>query len=437
MLRTNSKYRDIMWNQRSIDHVNQSSFSSSFRKPLYKSYCFSKIPSSVQYLLTNETRGALPKDCFGSSNAPFDSVVLFLIDGFGWKFFERCWQKHPFLSRFASEGVVSKITSQFPSTTAAHVTTINTAKEVGTTGIYEWFQYEPKAERIIAPLLFSIAGEKVLGNLEKKGITPEMIYPRHTFYQKLKRKGVDSFVVQPENIIHSPYSKTLTKGAHPIAFFDFDQGLKTLCEALSVQGGAPNYFLVYFPDIDSCGHRSGVDSKEFEETIARCMQSLETSFFSQLKKGNRKIACLVAADHGMVSINPHTTCYINQEIKGLADFIQTNPHGQLLSPAGSCRDLFLHVKKSHLKHTQSLLQNYLKNIAEVHLVEDLIKAGFFGSKAVSERFLERVGNLVILPFENESVWWYEKGVFEQHFYGSHGGLCPVEMETPFLFLPIC
>jgi hypothetical protein len=27
------------------------------------------------------------------------------------------------------------------------------------------------------------------------------------------------------------------------------------------------------------------------------------------------------------------------------------------------------------------------------------------------------------------VWWYEKGKYEQKFFGHHGGLTPQEMET--------
>jgi hypothetical protein len=60
--------------------------------------------------------------------------------------------------------------------------------------------------------------------------------------------------------------------------------------------------------------------------------------------------------------------------------------------------------------------------------EALIVDGYFGAE-VSPRFRERVGNLVILPYRYESVWWYEKGKFEQKFYGHHGGLTPQEMET--------
>jgi hypothetical protein len=60
--------------------------------------------------------------------------------------------------------------------------------------------------------------------------------------------------------------------------------------------------------------------------------------------------------------------------------------------------------------------------------EYLIENGYFGGE-VSSRFRERVGNLVILPYRYESVWWYEKDKFEQRFYGHHGGLTRQEMET--------
>lgn len=426
-----------MFNHKSIEKVNRSIYAQCFRKPLYSSYCFSKITGSIENLFTgNCPRKSLPLDCVNFSDSTYDVVILFLLDGFGWRFFEKYYEEYPFLKRFVQEGVVSKITSQFPSTTAAHVTTINTGQEVGRTGIYEWFYYEPKVDRIIAPLLFSIAGEKTLGSLEKLGVTPEQIFPKKTFYQHLKQQKIDSFIIQPENIINSHYSKTVTKGAHPLAYMHFDQGLKTLCEGVNQQVNTPTYFHVYFSDIDSSGHRNGIESKEFDETVAKCMRSLEESFYQLVERGKKKIACLVTADHGMCAVKPSSTFYLNKEVPEILEMISTNAQGKLLAPCGSCRDLFLHIKKSKLDHAQSLLQKKLQDKALVVRSEELIDQNFFGSRAVSQTFLEKVGNLVILPFEQQSVWWYEKGVFEQHFYGSHGGLTPSEMDSIFLFLSL-
>ena len=63
---------------------------------------------------------------------------------------------------------------------------------------------------------------------------------------------------------------------------------------------------------------------------------------------------------------------------------------------------------------------------------DLIEAGLFGPLPLSQRFLDRVGNLVVLPFAGESVWWYEKDKFEMKKHGAHGGLTPAEVEIPLL-----
>ena len=214
----------------------------------------------------------------------------------------------------------------------------------------------------------------------------------------------------------------------------FEDGLKTVAEAASSKEKGKSYFLVYFPDIDSMGHRHGLGSKEFEKAIDHCMSSLEEFFWQKIQKSNKKIACLVTADHGMTEVDPKTTIYINKELPLLTSMVVKNSRGQLLAPAGSCRDLFLHIQPDKVEEALLMLRNHLKGKAECYKVSELVEKGFFGSKPVSDVFLGRVGNLVILPFENQSVWWHEKGRFEQHFYASHGGLTRKEIESIFLFL---
>ena len=87
------------------------------------------------------------------------------------------------------------------------------------------------------------------------------------------------------------------------------------------------------------------------------------------------------------------------------------------------------MKRSCFSHRDS------EGKADIVKTEFLIENGYFGSE-VSSRFRERVGNLVILPYRHEAVWWYEKGKFEQRFYGHHGGLTPQEMETVLYSLEI-
>jgi Type I phosphodiesterase / nucleotide pyrophosphatase len=148
-----------MINQNSLNAVNGSTFSTSFRKPLYDSYCFSNIPGTIEQALTGSTDlPTLPSDTVLVPGKQYDTVVLFFIDAFGWRFFERYQDQFPTLKRFIEQGKVSKITSQFPSTTSAHVTAIHTGQRVDESGVFEWFYYEPQVDDMISPLPFAIAG---------------------------------------------------------------------------------------------------------------------------------------------------------------------------------------------------------------------------------------------------------------------------------------
>ena len=107
----------------------------------------------------------------------------------------------------------------------------------------------------------------------------------------------------------------------------------------------------------------------------------------------------------------------------------------MLVPGGSCRDLFLYIKDEMLDEAQQLLAKGLKSKADVIKTDDLIAQGYFGPE-ISSSFRGRVGNLVVLAYRYESVWWYEKDKFEQKYYGHHGGLTPQEMEIPLLGLEL-
>ncbi len=425
-----------MINEESIQAIGNAQFSKKFAKPLYDSFCFSRIPNAISALLTGKNKElGLPSSCFSSSD-PYDTALLFFLDGFAWRFFER-HMSHPFCRRFLENGVVSKLTAQFPSTTAAQVTTIHTGLEVGETGIYEWFHYEPMVDKIIAPLLFSYAGDKVAEALLTSGVPVAEFFPFETTYHKMHEEGITSYLFQHVGISSSAYSQRMGRGSHLTSYQTLKQGLADIKELLtSGSKDQKTYALFYFADIDSVGHRKGVDAKELEGEILSTLDLLEEFMVGATSlKTDKKVAIMVTADHGMAPVDPKKTFYLNKECPALASFLKKNKSGDLLTPAGSCRDYFLHIKEESLNEAFAYLTDALQGKAEVWKVSDLISEGLFGSH-VSPRFLERVGNLAILPYGGEAIWWYEKHKFEQHFYGAHGGLTREELEIPFLFLSL-
>tara|TARA_B100000902_G_C26985527_1_gene752447 strand:+ start:61 stop:357 length:297 start_codon:yes stop_codon:yes gene_type:complete len=97
--------------------------------------------------------------------------------------------------------------------------------------------------------------------------------------------------------------------------------------------------------------------------------------------------------------------------------------------------MFLYIKEGMLEEAQAFLDLRLKGRAQVLPSFELISKGFFGPGPASEAFNMHVGDLVILPNYGESVWWYERGKFEQTLFGGHGGLTSQEMMIPFLARP--
>jgi hypothetical protein len=417
-----------MINSESLAAVDAAQFGSSFMRPLYDTYGFAQLPQTVRACLSGDQRKGVPFGPRDDLYQQYDAVILFFIDAFGWRFFEQYHERWPFLKRFVDEGLVCKLTTQFPSTTAAHVTTIHTGMPVGQSGVYEWFYYEPTLDTLIAPLLFSYAGDRPRDTLARAGVDPATLYPKQTLYQDLRQYGVDSFVFSHQGHARSPFSNIVTKGAQVMPYRTFPEALVNLAQLLERQQ-RPTYCFLYLDSIDAICHYHGPESPHLVAEIEVFLATMEHVFQPSVARSRRRTLVLLTADHGQTAIDPATTFYLNHSLPQLRPYLKTNHAGQPLAPAGSSRDMFLYVEEAHLEEAADLLRSALDGRAEVHLVRELIAQGFFGSEPPSPTFLSRVGNLVILPYAKESVWWYEQGRFEQIFYGSHGGMTRDEMET--------
>ena len=386
-----------------------------FIKPRYDSGGFASLPRRVTDLLTGPEK--------------YDAVVLFLIDGFGWRFFEK-FQEGPFLKSIARDGKVEKLTSQFPSTTAAHITTIHSGMPVGEHGIFEWTYYEPTLDAIIAPLLFSFSGTGERDTLKTIGAKAKRLLPNATLYQSLKKQGVASTIFQHREYTPGTYSNVVFDGAAARGYRDLPEALVTLSQFLE-KSNPPSYFVLYNEKIDGVSHDYGPAAPQTEAEILVFLLAMEQVFQKALARSGKRVLCLLTADHGQVETDPQTTIYINREpvFAGVEKFLKTDRQGELLVPAGSARDFFLYIRAGLVDEAQAFLAPRLEGRAEVRKVTDLMAEGYFGP-VLSPKFCARAGDLVILPYAGESVWWYEKDKFEQRYYGHHGGLTKEEMEIP-------
>ena len=341
-------------------------------------------------------------------------IALIYFDAFGWRFLER-HADH----RLFQAADVERWSSCFPSTTTVHSTTIHSGLPLGEHGLYEWNIFEPRMNRLITPLWFSFAGDGRLGTLFDAGFTAHDLFPEQTIYRRLL--PVPSHVAMPSEIAHSDTSKLLLQPATVHPFDENADGLSRLCAALAAEERA--YGTIYFGDADSMMHMVGPDATEVAALMEETLSAIAAAPWPE------GTLVLLTADHGMEEVSPERTTYVNVAWPDLEQYMAVGADGKPLAPAGSCRDLFLHVLPERLDEVEARLAELLAPVAEVRKVEELLAEGLFGPN-VTDALTSRLANLVVLPAPAEAAYWLEPGRFEQHFHGQHGGLTANEMGIP-------
>jgi len=384
-------------------------------RPEQGTRCFDQLPATVERLLTGATdRPTLAEPLLRER---FERVVLVYFDAFGWAFYER-HDGHRLFERARADGLVAQLTSQFPSTTTAQVTTIHSGLPVAEHGLYEWHLYEPALDRLITPLLFSFAGDGVRGSLLGR-LEPDDLFPTESLYGRLAGSGVRSSVVLPETIAGSAPNVALLRDAEILPFATAEHALAAASRA--VEGGRA-YAHVYLDELDSLMHAVGPDDPLSEAGARIVLDALAGASFPA------GTLVLVTADHGMSPVDPKRTVYVNEVWPELASHLATGADGKPLAPAGSCRDLFLHAREGEVEEVCSELGARLGGVADVVPVDELVAEGIFAEP--SRRLRDRLANVAVLPRYGEAVYWHEPGRFVQQLHGQHGGLSLQEMEIP-------
>jgi hypothetical protein len=412
-------------NERSRAAVSAARLPGGRVRPLYGSYCFSRIPGTLLGLFGDSAVDALPSDVLPPLGDAPPRVVAVLVDAVGWAFVERFAERAPLLARVHEQGVVSQLTSQFPSTTAAHIATLHTTVPVGEHGLYEWFVYEPSLDRVVCPLMAAFAGGEA-GGLVAAGADLAVVYPQADgLARRIVRLGVACNLVQPAPTADSPFTRLVCGGAPVHGVASAQEG--AALAARLAQAEAPSLTVLYLDDFDASGHAFGPDDLRSEGVLLGLLDALEGGLVDALAHVPGALV-LLFADHGQVPADPLRCVYVNERCPQLVPLLRSGADGLPLAPAGSPRDLFLHVRSGALDEAACLLRELFGDDAWVVPTAALAADGVFGPH-VSERFRERVGDLVVLPRAGVEAWWHEPGRFAQTLHGHHGGLEPAEAET--------
>jgi hypothetical protein len=397
-------------------------------KPIYSDYSFANIANTVELLLTGERRGpVLPADCFGGETHPApQKVVVIFVDSFGWEFWQQYHRRFRATRRVVEKGTLTPISALFPSTTAASVSTLNLGVLPAEHALYEWNIYIPAYGETIQSLAFCPLGMRAQDACLRKGFDPAKLLEVHsTVHQRLQSRGVRSLQFANRSYAASAYNGIVNVGAEVIVHGTLAEGLVQLKEALVATAGKA-CLAFYWAAIDAIAHIHGPGTPTHAAEIASFWHTFDAVFRNVRSPDT---LYMFIADHGHVYADRKETFYVNERIPELADILSVSPTGTPIYPNGSPRDMFLHVRPERRAEALELLRRHLDGIALVLPMDDALEQGLFGPLAVHPELRRRLGDILVLPYLGHFVWWRQKGLVENHFYGNHGGLSPEELIT--------
>lgn len=398
-------------------------------KPDYSRYCLSNVPSTILSTFgIDGTRPTLPKDAFGDvETSGVENVILLLCDGLGYNEWKR-QSGQGFIGAISKKGSVRPMTTVFPSTTAAALTTISTGLTPQEHGLPEWFVYMEELGEIIVPLPFTRVGDSGRDTLVG-AFDPRNLFDGQTVFQRLKREGVSCTSLTNRTLANTAYTKVSMAGSGVVAYntaSDLTVSLRRLVE----RSRGKNLFYAYWSYVDTIEHIYGPGTDEAEVEASLISHAFQEGFLSKLdREAAKKTLIVVTADHGQIKIAPEKTLYMNRFGK-LAKALERAPSGAMIPAWGSARDAYMRVDPSRLDETKEYLEDKLAGTASVLRTEDAMKEGLFGINRPTMKFRRRIGNLMVLPHGTKTVWFrYKKGE-SLDMRGHHGGLTADEMTIP-------
>ena len=177
------------------------------------------------------------------------SVVLLVLDGVGMKQLELL-PEDGFLRRHC----MATLTSVFPSTTAAAITTFMTARPPAVHGLTGWHLRctEPGLDgRVLAILPVTLRGDGDLPWSQEEVLARVCRAP--SVFASLPGP---SRVISPADIAHSPFNTLHSAGAEVVGYAGLEGMLAALTEALRAPSPSA-YVYAYWPDFDHCAHVRG------------------------------------------------------------------------------------------------------------------------------------------------------------------------------------
>jgi len=338
----------------------------------------------------------------------YKNIVLVILDGMGKNILENNSPNGIF-----SKNKIDIITSVYPSTTTAAMTTYYAGKPPIETGWIAWSQYFKEYGRNIdvLPEKDSYTGEKL--NVKNRKILDIIGYK--TIYEQIKEKNSDIKIYEIMPTYCAKKTK-ITMAANTIE--EMCESIATLCK------NTENKFIMAYSDNpDGIIHENGCYAEETKKFIEKAEQEIEKML--QELKGTDTLVIL-SADHGHQDINETIDILEIEEIQECL----------IMPPTLESRMVGFFVKDNKRKEFENKFNRIFEEKYILYTKEELLKSNLFGYGNKHQKIEDFIGNYVAIAIADVRI---KIGTYlsrEMKDSGEkksmHCGLTKNEMEVPLI-----
>jgi len=356
------------------------------------------------------------------------TVLLVLCDGLGSDQLTRLAQAGdvPFLSRIldrAARGDAAQMidaTTIFPSTTAAAITTLQTATSPQEHGNIAYFLWLEEFAMVAQMLRWGPAAQKRGSFFDDRAIDPRAYTKVPSIHTAIRDHGGRSYIVEPEIFRNEAMTRMHAPEATYLGYLlpsTMGVRVRQLLDGRA-EDDSPLYIYAYWSGVDTVAHWYGPRGPEHAAEAALLDRDLERALGDR-DAGDTLV--ILTADHGHASVDPSRLVDLEAD---------TELRALLRNPiAGEPRIVFLHTDratevKAYLEHTYPGTFFLMDR-------DEAIGAGLFG-RGDPSLARKRVGEVLAMIGDDRgaSVVRVDGQVVMHH--GSHGGMTGDEMRIPVL-----
>ena len=335
------------------------------------------------------------------------NLLLIILDAFGYSVFDKI--KNPL-----EDAEVKKITSIFPSTTAAAMLSFYTGLTPAEHGVMGFTTYMKEFGSIINMLNLSHPSQEEPIQMLAQDFPKYISEKAVPLGVELSKLGVSCTAIVPNTIFDTPTTAFHTNGMNRIKYYYPWDALTHMRNLLSSEGRA--FISVYIPVVDTLSHHYGPQSPSVLSSAEDLLNMISRSLM-----GLKNFTALITADHGQVP--NEKTHVVDQQLMDILE----------MPPFGDSRAAFLNTKNEDL-----VIKYFEENLKGFTLLRksEVIKEGYLGP-VLDQKFIDRVGDMLAVPEVNESLIYSYRGEADADyiaFKGHHGGLTPEEQEVPLIIV---